>query len=65
MSLRSSVAALEPMSDRFRSSNDASKSSTLIFIANIWLAAVIAGFLFLRIFESRTAAHFLHGFSLR
>jgi hypothetical protein len=53
------------MSDRFRSSNDASKSSTLIFIANIWLAAVIAGFLFLRIFESRTAAHFLHGFSLR
>jgi hypothetical protein len=53
------------MSDHLRDSNDAPKSSLLTFVANLWLAGVIAAFLFLRILESRTAAHFLHGFSLR
>jgi hypothetical protein len=65
MAFRSSVAAHKPMSDRLSPTTNAPKTSLLIFIANLWLATVIAVFLFLRIFESRTAAHFLHGFSLR
>lgn len=58
-------ASSKHMSDRLSPNNDAPKSSLLIFVVNIWLTAVIAAFLFLRIFESRVAAHFLHGFSQR
>lgn len=44
------------MSDRLSDNDNAPKSSLLIVIANLWLAAVVIAFLFLRIFIYALAA---------